>query len=165
MYVCIKTLLDRQLNYLSISVTSTLAAAYPNHLPQPLKMSNEDTKPYGDWNGDFTWDGHFLRMHIKTVTQKYDMEDPRTWPLVHGVVATGDGVDHRKTKLPPQYMVYDQDLIKTLNEYRPLQGSRAKSGRQRKNDATSRFLFYPFNYDRWGQLRAHPHIPPDDLEL
>lgn len=128
-------------------------------------MSNEDTKPCGDWNGDFTWDGHFLRMHIKTVTQKYDMEDPRTWPLVHGVVATGDGVDHRKTKLPPQYMVYDQDLIKTLNEYRPLQGSRAKSGRQRKNDATSRFLFYPFNYDRWGQLRAHPHIPPDDLEL
>ena len=127
-------------------------------------MSDKDIEPCGTWNGDFSWDGYFMRMHMKTVTQQYDMYNPRTWPLIRHVVATENGVDYRKSKIPPEYLVYEQTLIKDMDELRPLQGQRVVS--RRKNRVVKNlFRYYPLNYDRNGELRAHPHIPADELEV
>ncbi|KAI4607948.1 hypothetical protein J4E80_009344 [Alternaria sp. BMP 0032] len=126
-------------------------------------MSEKDIEPCGTWNGNFSWDGYFMRMHMKTVTQQYDMYNPRTWPLVRHVVATENGFDYRKSKVPPEYLVYEQTLIKDMDELRPLQGQRVVS--RRKNRVVKNlFRYYPLNYDRNGELRAHPHIPVDELE-
>jgi len=126
-------------------------------------MSDKDIEPCGTWNGDFSWDGYFMRMHMKTVTQQYDMYNPRTWPLIRHVVATENGVDYRKSKIPPEYLVYEQTLIKEMDELRPLQGQRVVS--RRKNRVVKNlFRYYPLNYDRNGELRAHPHIPAYELE-
>jgi len=126
-------------------------------------MSDKDIEPCGVWSGDFTWDGYFMRMHMKTVTQQYDMYNPRTWPLVSQVIATENNSDYRKSKVPPEYLAYEQTLIKDLDALRPLQGQRAIT--RRKNRVMKNlFRYYPLNYDRNGELRAHPHIPSDELE-
>ncbi|KAH6881464.1 hypothetical protein BKA58DRAFT_445648 [Alternaria rosae] len=107
-------------------------------------MSDKDIEPCGIWSSDFTWDGYFMRMHMKTFTQKYDMYSPRTWPLVRQVVATENSVDYRKSKVPPEY-------LRTVN-------------RRKNRNMKNLFRYYPLNYDRNGELRAHPHMPPDELE-
>ena len=104
-----------------------------------------------------------MRLHTKTVAQKYDMYDPRTWPLVKRVVSTDNGMDYSKSKAPPEYMAYDRALSKVFNESRPFRGLRSNSPR-RKKGMTNLFCCYPFNYNRHGELRARPHIPSDELE-
>ncbi|KAI4677196.1 uncharacterized protein J4E88_007004 [Alternaria novae-zelandiae] len=126
-------------------------------------MSDKDIEPCGVWDGDFSWDGYFMRMHMKTVTQTYDMYNPSTWLLVRQVLATENKFDYRKSKVPPEYLVYEQTLIKDLDALRPLQGQRTVN--RRKNRVMKNlFRYYPLNYDRNGELRAHPHMPPDELE-
>ena len=126
-------------------------------------MSNNHIEPSDFWSGDFTWDGHFMRMHMKMVTKKYDMYNPSTWPLVYRVVATDNATDYRKSRVPPEYMVYEQSLINELDELRPL--CRQKSA-ECGNGENMKILFhyYPLNYDRKGGLREYPHIPFDELE-
>jgi hypothetical protein len=126
-------------------------------------MSKKNIEPCGSWDGDFTWDGYFMRMHMKIVTQKYDMYDPRTWPLLSQVVATENGTEYTKSKLPPEFMVYEQTLMKSMDELRPIQGQRTNWRRKNKN-MKNLFRHYPFNYDRNGELRTYPHIPPDELK-
>ncbi|KAI4658160.1 uncharacterized protein J4E79_007142 [Alternaria viburni] len=127
------------------------------------KMSDKNIEPCGTWNGDFSWDGYFMRMHMKTVTQTYDMYNPSTWPLVSQIAATENNFNYRKSKIPPEYLVYEQTLIKDIDGLRPLQGQRAIT--RRKNRVMKNlFRYYPLNYDRNGELRAHPHIPSDELE-
>lgn len=91
------------------------------------------------------------------------MYNPRTWPLVRQVVATENSIDYRKSKVPPEYLVYEQSLIKNLDELRPLQSQRTVNRRKNQN-RKNLFRYYPLNYDRNGELRAHPHIPADELE-
>ncbi|KAI4949602.1 hypothetical protein J4E91_005342 [Alternaria rosae] len=126
-------------------------------------MSDKDIEPCGVWSGDFTWDGYFMRMHMKTVNREYDMFNPRTWPLVSQVVATENKIDYRKSKVPPEYLVYEQTLIKDLDGLRPLQGQRIVNRRKNRN-MKNFFRYYPLNYDRNGELRAHPHMLPDELK-
>ena len=126
-------------------------------------MSDKDIEPCGVWDSDFSWDGYFLRMHMKTVTQQYDMYNPRTWPLVSQVMATENNSDYRKSKVPPEYLVYEQTLIKDLDALRPLQAQRTLN-RRKNRGMKNLFRYYPLNYDRNGELRAHPHIPADELE-
>jgi len=126
-------------------------------------MSNNHIEPSDFWSGDFTWDGHFMRMHMKMVTKKYDMYDPSTWPLVYRVVATDNATDYRKSRVPPEYMVYEQSLINELDELRPL--CRHKSAYCGDGENMKMlFHYYPLNYDRKGGLREYPHIPFDELE-
>ncbi|KAI4645923.1 hypothetical protein J4E93_005502 [Alternaria ventricosa] len=126
-------------------------------------MGDKDIEPCGVWSGDFSWDGYFMRMHMKTVTQQYDMYNPRTWPLVSQVIATENNSDYRKSKVPPEYLVYEQTLIKDMDGLRPLQGQRTVN-RRKNRTMKNLFRYYPLNYDRNGELRAHPHIPSDELE-
>ncbi|RYN35115.1 hypothetical protein AA0115_g2385 [Alternaria tenuissima] len=88
------------------------------------------------------------------------MHDPRTWSFISKVVATGEQANYSKATVPPVYMVYDRALI---NSFKRLQGSHRGTSRLARH-LTNLFLYYPFNYDRHGQLREHPHIPPDELE-
>ena len=104
-----------------------------------------------------------MRLHTGTVAKKYSMYDPRTWPLVERVVSTDNGMDYSRSKAPPEYMAYDQALSKVFDEGRPFRGLRSNSPR-RKKGMENLFCCYPFNFDRHGELRAHPHIPSDELE-
>ncbi|KAL1801625.1 hypothetical protein ACET3X_001967 [Alternaria dauci] len=121
---------------------------------------NNHIKPQWNWDGDFTWDGYFLRMHIKTINPTYDANSPHTWPLIRQVVATGDGADYSGSKFPPQYLAYDRTLVES---FKRLQNQPGSSGRM-KQHLKKLFLHYPFNYDRHGQLRTYPHMPTDEIE-
>ncbi|KAI4624593.1 hypothetical protein J4E83_004269 [Alternaria metachromatica] len=130
------------------------------------KMVSKDIEPCGSWSGDFTWDGYFMRMHMKTVTRKYDMHDPRTWPLVRATISTETGIDYGRSKVPPEYLVYEQALMKDNDQYRPLQGQRKKysCGDETKGSMVNLFRYWPFNYNLKGELRGYPHIPPEEFE-
>ncbi|OAG20678.1 hypothetical protein CC77DRAFT_1008716 [Alternaria alternata] len=128
--------------------------------PKRSKMSNKNIEPHGSWDGDFTWHGYFLRTHIKTVTPEYNMNDPSTWPLIRKVIATGNQADHSKTTVPPEYLVYDQNLVRGFRRLQNTQGKSVETSQYMRN----LFLHYPFNYDRHGKLREHLHITPNELE-
>ncbi|CAI9637308.1 unnamed protein product [Alternaria burnsii] len=123
-------------------------------------LNNKNIEPRVSWDGDFTWDGHFLRMHIETVTPGYNINNPITWPLIRKVIATGTQADHSKTTVPPQWLVYDQKLVRGFKRLQNTQGKSIETSQYMRN----LFLHYPFNYDRYGKLRDHPHITPDELE-
>jgi hypothetical protein len=123
---------------------------------------NGIVEPRGDWRGAFTWDGYFMRMRMSTVTRKYcqctyDIYNPRTWPLIAWVGAGDSGADYRKSKIPPRYVAYPQTRIDSMDELQPIKLLKFWTPKML-------FEYYPFNYNRKGQLRAHPHIPSDELE-
>lgn len=124
-------------------------------------MGSKDVEPCGDWKGDFTYDGYFMRMHVKTVTQSYNMLDPSTWPLVRSLYATDNNTDNSWSKVLPEYLAYSQSQIADLDNRRPFQGLR--SSRKKNRGMKHLFRCYPFNYDREGKMREHPHIPSDEL--
>ncbi|CAN9139966.1 unnamed protein product [Alternaria sp. RS040] len=118
-------------------------------------MSNKNIVPRVNWDRDFPWKVYSLRYDITTAIPDYEEDNPRTWPLIRDAVTT----EYRPT-VPPKYLAYDQTLIKSFER---LQGPPSRPSRTSKY-LTNLFLYYPFNYDRHGQLREHPHITSDELE-
>ncbi|CAN9082203.1 unnamed protein product [Alternaria alternata] len=118
-------------------------------------MSNKNIVPCVNWDGGFPWEGYSLRYDITTAILEYEKDNPRTWPLIRDAVTT-----ECRSTVPPKYLAYDQTLIKS---FKRLQGSPSRPSRTSQY-LTNLFLYYPFNYNSHGQLREHPHIPPNDLE-
>jgi hypothetical protein len=69
-------------------------------------MAEREIKSEDEWNGAFTLDGYFLRVHIKTVKTYYDRNNPRTWPLIKSLVQTESGTDCRRSKIIPAFLAY-----------------------------------------------------------
>ncbi|KAI4654350.1 uncharacterized protein J4E78_007395 [Alternaria triticimaculans] len=126
-------------------------------------MDSDKIEPYGNWNGHFTWHGKFMREYVKLVTRKYDKHDPRTWPLIHRSASTETGFNYGNSKFIPEYMVYDQTLMERMDKCDILRIARNRTTTGQKNVARL-FCYYPFNYDRHGELRKYPHIPSEELE-
>ncbi|KAI4951693.1 hypothetical protein J4E86_007109 [Alternaria arbusti] len=129
--------------------------------PKLSKMDSDKIEPYGNWDGHFTWHGKFMREYVKLVTRKYDKHDPRTWPLIHRSASTETGFNYGNSKFIPEYMVYDQALMERMDKCDILRISRNRTTTGGKNGL---FCYYPFNYDRHGELRKYPHIPSEELE-
>ncbi|KAF2036691.1 hypothetical protein EK21DRAFT_106004 [Setomelanomma holmii] len=129
-------------------------------------MATLNIAPDGEWNHDFSWDGHLMRIHIKGLKQDYDETDPRTWPLIKDIKSTDNGKSYEKSKLPPARLAYRSCLAKKILEYR---SSRKDSKDDTKlSDGTSAsalFVAYPYNFTRKGKLRQIMGIPPKELEL
>ncbi|KAJ4347429.1 hypothetical protein N0V95_005431 [Ascochyta clinopodiicola] len=116
------------------------------------------------WRGPFSWDGLLLRLHIKTIKQDYDAEDPRTWPLIKEVVQTEVNYDYRQTKSAPRFLAYEQSLMENLVTHRPLVNKVSCRPNLAGHQIKATFADYPFNFDRFGEIRKFPHLPAAELE-
>jgi hypothetical protein len=133
-----------------------------------LRLSNAtmtellEIKPSSEWKGAFTMDGYFMRVHIKTV---YDRNDPRTWPLIKSLIQTETGTDHRRSKVLPAFLAYDQTIMEDAVTCAPMMRS---AGQYTTLFGTKtlrhRFRDYPLNFDKAGRLRRYPHILPHELK-
>ncbi|KAH6633282.1 hypothetical protein C7974DRAFT_452559 [Boeremia exigua] len=115
------------------------------------------------WRGPFSWDGLFLRVHIKTVKTDYDAEDPLTWPLIKDVVQTEANYDYRQTKSVPRFLAYEQSLMENLVTQRPFAGKVSCRPNIPGHQIKAMFADYPYNFDKYGALREYPHIPVEEL--
>ncbi|KNG45880.1 hypothetical protein DDE82_003838 [Stemphylium lycopersici] len=122
-------------------------------------------KPSKRWEGAVTWDGYFLRMHIKTVMASYDRNDPRTWPTIDSLTQTDNGSDYRHMRTPPAFLAYSQELMQVLVESLPMKRTKEKHTMWRSSvKLHNRFRDYPLNFDQEGTLRPYPHILPRELQ-
>ena len=116
------------------------------------------------WRGPFSWNGLLLRLHIRTVKLDYDAEDPRTWPLIKDVVQTEVNYDYRQTKPAPRFLAYEQSLMENLITHRLLVNKVSCRPNLHGKQIKVMFAYYPFNFDRYGEMRKSPHIPADELK-
>ncbi|UPX15241.1 uncharacterized protein EKO05_0005697 [Ascochyta rabiei] len=127
-------------------------------------MADIDCEDLAVWRGPFSWDGLLLRLHIRTVIQDYDAEDPRTWPLIKDVVQTEVNYDYRQTKHAPRFLAYEQSLMENLVTHRPLVNKVSCRPNLASHQIKAMFADYPFNFDRYGEIRKYLHLPAGELE-
>ncbi|XPS92127.1 hypothetical protein M3J09_001533 [Ascochyta lentis] len=127
-------------------------------------MADTNSEDLAVWRGPFSWDGLLLRLHIRTVKQDYDAEDPRTWPLIKDVVQTEVNYDYRQTKPAPRFLAYDQSLMENLVTQGPLASKASCRPNLAGYQIKALFADYPFNFDRYGAMRNFPHLPAAELE-
>ncbi|KAH7383322.1 hypothetical protein BKA66DRAFT_570355 [Pyrenochaeta sp. MPI-SDFR-AT-0127] len=129
-------------------------------------MADLDIEPSGTWDWAFIWpwDAHFLREHIKTVKATYNRNDPHTWPLIEKVSLSENGPDLRKHEPLPGFLAYEQSLMEDIVKYRPMGRTEdyCVTG-PRTQKIHKGFRDYPFNFNRKGLLRGHPHIPVSEF--
>jgi hypothetical protein len=104
-------------------------------------------------------------MHVKTIKQDYDCNDPRTWPLILDIYNTENGTNYKKSKTLPAKLAYQNEIAKAVIECRPMQIA-AKTFVS-LNDGTrvpKTFIDYPYNFDSNGNLRQGVRIPPKELD-
>ncbi|KAI8935324.1 hypothetical protein NX059_007909 [Plenodomus lindquistii] len=129
-------------------------------------MPTVSIKPMSEWEGDFTWDGYFMHLHLGFMLEDFHADDPRTWPLITCVIHTETDWDYRRSKRPPRHLAYEQGLMKDMLKHRPLSCQKGKEDEDTDNAVIMRlFADYPFNFDRKGQLRKIPHLPHEDFML
>lgn len=126
-------------------------------------MAPIDLIPSGEWTDPFTWDGLFIRMHIRAVKLDYDATNPQTWPLIKDLTQTDNGSNYKKSKTPPPWLAYDQPIMVELHKLQPMHRvCRAvkQFGHWWRNES---FAYYPFNFDSNGDLKEYPHILGSEL--
>lgn len=128
------------------------------------EMSDINASDLPLWRGPFSWDGLLLRLHIRTIQHDYDAEDPRTWPLIKDVVQTEVNYDYRQTKPAPRFLAYEQSLVENLITHRPLVNKVSCRPNMAGRQIKVMFADYPYNFDRFGELRDFPHLPEEELK-
>lgn len=128
------------------------------------EMSDINASDLPLWRGPFSWDGLLLRLHIRTIQYDYDAEDPRTWPLIKDVVQTEVNYDYRQTKPAPRFLAYEQSLMENLITHRPLVNKVSCRPNLVGRQIKVMFADYPYNFDRFGELREFPHLPEEELK-
>jgi hypothetical protein len=128
-------------------------------------MSSSDITPGENWTGPFTWDGHFMRLHIKTVKHDYDADNPRTWPLIKDLTQTDNGSNYKKSRTPPARLAYAQENMDDMKQHSPLRyASKSSIGvPDSRRWISKNFVDYPFNYDHKGKPRDHPHLRENEM--
>jgi hypothetical protein len=112
-------------------------------------MTEIEIKPSYQWKGAFTMNGYFLRVHIKTVKTDYDRNEPRTWPFIKSLIQTETGTDHRKSKLVPAFLAYDQSIMEDLVDCMPMfRSAEQYTTISRTEKLRICFRGYPLNFDK-----------------
>lgn len=122
------------------------------HVPEP--------KPY---HGYFRWPK--VHEDIKNSIPDYDINDPRTWPLI----SLDQVKDHlRCQSWPPHGVAYSKEAMETILIAKPTLKEHMKCRMKislNQNSYWQGFRYYPFNYASDGSLRLRVGIPKAEYDL
>jgi hypothetical protein len=122
-----------------------------------------------DFTGRFAWKDEELQANINLVKKDYKRQDPRKFPRIHKFhINVCFPLTHMRVPLPI-LVAYSKEVLKELMNNNliktPSVATTARHEIEIKEAINYRFRFWPFNFDRFGELRTKVGIPKPNFEF
>lgn len=108
----------------------------------------------------FSWSPHIFEESIKAAHSNYHLGDPATWPTI-GLVPHPNSRKRRSPSWLPFCVAYPKSSMELWCRV----DSTFATGVDFKTGLLTRFRFYPYNFDRKGQLRELVGLPREDYKF